>query len=332
MGSPRILAACAAAIFLCAPTLRADHVRTTPAYGAPAAPARELNGRATEWAAGLLQPVQSLLSSNFVAAVDRLDRTFGDDRLIEDAATSRLLLGVGVRTSRSDGGSFEHRTRASVALPRMRHRAVLLWDQLTESEDPADRDRILDAYEDTKPDLELRLHLLEPTTTRLSAGAGVRLGSGAQAYGRLRGSAEYALGRDTGLYVAQTLRHFSEDGTKTTSEARLTWSALRRWVLRAHPRVDWAEEEPGYKPMLTFSALRYVGRVQAVRFDVGGAWPETPHTRESRYHVQCTQRWLLGREWLLGELATGVAFPERESFRADPYVGVMVEIVFGNGR
>jgi hypothetical protein len=134
------------------------------------------------------------------------------------------------------------------------------------------------------------------------------------------------------LYAAQTFKYYSVDHARAKTEARVIWTGPRKWFLHLNPSAEWREREPGCEPALSLSAFRQVGRVQAIRFNAGGTWPEFPHAHDTRYYLECTQRWRLGREWLLGELSTGVGFPERESFRPDPFVGVMLEVILGNGK
>jgi len=290
------------------------------------------NGRrGVDWAfETLFTPTQSMISSNFVAFAERCDRMFGDERLIEEADVSRLIIGVGVRTSRFNGQGFQSRSRASLALPRTRNRVAFFWDHMTEGDDITDRHDISEAYEKSNPDAELRIQLMEAERFWLTAGGGVRLGSGAQPYLRLRGSRNFSLGEESSFYIAQTARYFSLDRAMTTSEMRLTWIVSNDWLMRVRPALDWAEKKPGYEPSLTLSAWRGLGRQRALRFDLGANWPATPHCRESLYYLQATLRRELRHDWLLGELQAGVAFPETESFRPDPYVGIMFELMFGD--
>ncbi len=278
----------------------------------------------------LFTPTQAMISSNFVAFVDGCDRMFGDDRLIEETAVSRLIIGAGVQTSRFEGQRFATRMRASLALPRTRKRVAFYWDQTAEGDDIADRRGVLEAHEKSRPDAELRVQLMDPDRFWLTAGGGVRLGSGSQPYLRLRGSRSFRLGDESSFYIAQTARYFSRDRVKTTSEMRLTWVVANGWLMRIRPAIDWREKKPGFEPSLTLSAWHGLSRQRALRLDVGGNWPATPHCRESRYYVQTTLRRELRHDWLLGELRAGVGFPEKESFRPDPYIGIMFEFMFGN--
>lgn len=281
------------------------------------------------WTVGSVDAAHANLSTNFLASLDRLDRIFGDERLVDDTDASRMVLGVGVQHARFDGTSFRHETRARISLPRMADRLMVAWNQLTEAEDVEDGSQIRSAYEDTTPDLGLRLRLLDPSIARLTTSAGVRLGSSSQAYGRVRASRSFLLDGNTSLYVAQKVQYYTEDRWSETSTVRLSRCLFEAWILELAPSVTWREREPGCEPFLMVSVLRQHKEKRAVRFDLGGEWPETPHTDASRYFVQGTRRWRLGRPWLFGELRVGVAFPETEGFATDPYVRGMVEMVLG---
>ena len=290
--------------------------------------ATKINGVAA-WTVNGLGIAQAGISTNFLAAVARLDRIFGDDRLVEDANTSRVTLGLGVQASRFDGVAFRHETRARLSLPRMQDRLMLELNQLTTADDIETTGEIRSAYEDTRPDLGLRLRLLDPAIAHLTASTGLRLGSSLQMYGRIRASRTFLLAAQTSLYTVQTLQYYTEDRWTETSALRLSHCIFANWVLETAPSLTWREREPGYEPALMVSAMHQHKEKRALRFDVGGEWPETPHTRESRYFVQGTRRWRLGRPWLFGELRLGVAFPEKEGFASDPFVRAMIEMVIG---
>jgi len=270
---------------------------------------------------------QARLSTNFLAAVARMDRIFGDERLFEDANTSTMTLGVGVEVSRFDGLSFKHKTRARISLPRMKDRIMLEFNQETEADDVETRSQIRSAYKDTTPDLGLRLNLLPPETIHLTASAGLRLGSPSQGYGRIRASRLFPLNPLTSIYIAQELKYYSVDRWSEKSTVRLNHCVFDTWVIESLLSLRWQESESGYEPYLMFSFMHEHKEKRAIRFDVGAAWPETPHTRDSRYFLQGTRRRRLGRKWLFGEIRLGVAFPEKENFAADPFVRVMVEMV-----
>lgn len=288
----------------------------------------QVNGIAAQAINGF-DNVQAGLSTNFLAAVDRLDRIFGDERLIDDTDISRMTLGVGVQVSRFDGITFKHKTQARISLPRTRNRIMLEFSQETEAEDIDKTSQIRSAYKDTTPDFGLRLKLFNREITHITASAGLRLDSPLQGYGRLRASRTFLLNPETSFYVAQKLQYYTEDRWSETSSLRLSQCIFDCWVLESLVSLTWREREPGCEPYLMFSFMHEHKEKRAVRFDVGAAWPETPHTRESRYFVQGTRRRQLGRRWLFGEIRLGVAFPEKEDFAPDPFVRMMVEMTFG---
>lgn len=294
-----------------------------------ASPLEDLNGAAVTAMKNLTEG-QARLSTNFLAAVARLDHVFGDERLLEDANTSTMTLGIGVEASRFEGLSLRHKTRARVSLPMTKNRLMLEFNQETEADDIENRAQIRSAYKDTTPDLGLRLNLLKPQTTHLTASAGFRLGSPSQGYGRIRASRTFLIDTETSIYIAQELKYYTVDRWIETSTVRLNRCVFELWVIESLLSLKWREREPGCEPYLMFSLMREHKEKRGIRFDVGASWPETPHTRESRYFLQGTRRRRLGRKWLFGEIRLGVAFPEKEDFAADPFVRVMVEMVLGN--
>lgn len=304
---------------------RADPVSETEINGSLAL---LINGAAVSAVKGL-DNAQAGLSTNFLAAVERLDRIFGDERLIEDTDISRMTIGIGVQVSRFDGIAFKHKTQARISLPRTRNRLMLEFNQETEAEDLDTTSEIRSAYRDTTPDFGLRLKMFNREITHITASTGLRLGSTLQGYGRLRASRMFLLDPETSFYIAQNLQYYTEDRWSETSSLRLSQGIFNNWVLESFLSLTWREREPGSEPYLMFSFMHEHKEKRAVRLDVGAAWPETPHTRESRYFVQGTHRRRIGRRWLFGEIRLGVAFPEKEDFAPDPFVRVMVEMTLG---
>lgn len=285
-----------------------------------------INGNAASFMGNLAEG-QARLSTNFLTAVERLDRVFGDDRLIEDANTSTMTLGVGVEVSRFDGVSFRHKTRARVSLPMTEDRVMLEFNQETEVDDVETSSEIRSAYKDTTPDLGLRLKILEPETVLLTTSAGLRLGSPLQGYGRIRASRMFLIDSWTSLYLAQQLTYYTEDRWSEMSTVRLNRCIFDAWIVEKSLSLKWRERESGCEPHLMFSFMREHKAKRGTRVDIGAAWPETPHTHEAKYFLQGTRRRRLGRKWLFGEIRLGVAFPEKENFKTDPFVRVMVEMV-----
>lgn len=249
--------------------------------------ATKINGAAVTAMENLTEG-QARLSTNFLAAVARLDRIFGDERLLDDAETSTMTLGIGVEVSRFDGLSLKHKTRARISLPLTQNRLMLEFSQETEADDVENRSQIRSAYKDTTPDLGLRLNLLNPERIHLTASAGLRLGSPSQGYGRIRASRMFPLDPLTSIYIAQELKYYTEDRLSETSTVRLNRCVFDIWVIESLLSLRWRESESGCEPYLMFSFMHEHKAKRATRLDVGAAWPRR-HTR-ANHAISCRVR------------------------------------------
>lgn len=273
--------------------------------------------------------LQADISERWFDLVDRIDRLFGDERIEDDVRGSQVRCGVGLRWDRADGWSLQTRVRSRVDLPRTEQRLQLIFDNLTETEDPLQRSPIADTVDTSRPDTGLRFLVRETARVRLSTDLGARLGEHPQAFGRLRMRYVRPLG-SWELRLTETAQWYTSDGFVVSGEMR--WSRLLRdgWIFRSSTRLTWEQERDGVTPSQTIHWLYAPPHARGGhRFTISAEWPETPSGGYSSYGVEYAYRRLLGRPWLAIEFAPGLSCRESRNFEPDPRCTIMVEVIFG---
>jgi len=268
-------------------------------------------------------------SIGIVESVERVDHFFGDERLDDDNRRTRLRLGTGLRWHKQDGASLLTDVKARLALPHLKHRFQLVIDDSFESDDPGKSGTFSEAAKDSEPDTSLRYIIKQDERRRLTSGAGIRLSSPSQLFGRLRGSVfvPYAA---WGMRLTQTVAWFTDDGFIETSEMRWSRPMGNDWFFQTASRLTWEETINGVKPGQSFSLYKELTTRRAYRHSIAGVWPEMPHTHEANYSAEFTYRQLIHSRWLFLEIEPGMEFPQKHGYTATPYINVKFEIVFGD--
>lgn len=269
------------------------------------------------------------VSNGLLDTAEEVDRFFGDERLDEDNRRTRLRVGLGPRWHRRDGASLITDLKLRLVLPRLKDRFQIVVDDAFEAEEAGESRAFADALKDSEPDTALRYIVKQDEKRRLTLDGGCRFSSPAQAFARVRGRiiAPYPVWE---LRLSQTVSFFTDDNFIETSEMRWTRTLAENWLFRAVSRLTFEETESGMKPSQSLALFRGISRRRAYQFTVSGVWPEVPHAHETVYAAEFTYRQLLHQWWLFGEVAPGVEFPQEHGYQATPYIGVKLEVVFGN--
>lgn len=267
-----------------------------------------------------------LYSERLADAIDRLDRFFGDDRVVEDNRRSSLLLGIGLRHDGNKGTSLVSDLRLRMVMPRLKERLQIVLDDGLEVDDPENDQAIINAVRETRPDAALRYIFSEDRKIRLSADLGVRTGSPYQLFGRGRWRLILPFACwETRL--SETVYWLTDDGWRLTTDLSLT-RPLGEWYFRSSSRMTWEEVRNGLTFGQTLALTYEISKRRAYRLYTSATWPETPHTREANYAVGAVYRQRVHRDWLFMELMSAVEFPQADAYEPNPIVGVKMEILF----
>lgn len=268
-------------------------------------------------------------SSNVVDAARYLDRYFADPKLDEESNDSRIKLSLGVKFKEYEDVKLVNRLNLRLQLPGTSRRLKLVFEDLVESDNPGGANDVLNDFNESRPDAALRYNLRAKRRYKVDADVGVRLGSTDQVFTRVRSERRFQITEKTKLRLIESVRWWSVDGwvslTQVEFDHQFTWDLL----FRSKSELEWAEEEPGVKPMQTFSLIHARSRHRAYRLDLGGVWPESPDVTEANYFVNVTSRRRIHSNWLFLELKPGVEF--RQDYDYDPrlYFTVQFDVILG---
>jgi len=260
--------------------------------------------------------------------IERLDRFFGDDRLVEDNCRSSLLLGIGLRYAGDEDLSLVSDIRLRLVMPRLEERLQIVLDDIVEVDDPGNEQSVIDAVQETRPDAALRYIFSEGEKIRLSGDVGIRTGSPYQMFGRGRWRLTLPV-QCWETRLSETVYWLTDDGWRLTTDLRLT-RPVGKWYFRSTSGMTWEELYSGVTLKQTFALAYEISKRRAYRLYTSGNWPETPHTHEAKYTVGAVYRQRVHWDWLFMELMSALEFPQAEDYEPNPIVGVMMEILFSS--
>ncbi len=265
-------------------------------------------------------------SERLAEAIDRLDRFFGDDRVVEDNRQSSLLLGIGLQHDGKKGTSLVSDVRLRMVMPRLKERLQLVLDDGLEVDEPENEQAIIDAVRETRPDAALRYIFSQDRKSRVSADLGIRTGSPYQLFGRGRWRLNLPIGCwETRL--SETVYWLTDDGWRLTTDLSLT-RPVGDWYFRSSSRMRWEEIRNGLTFGQTLTMAYELSKRRAYRLYTSATWPESPHTREANYAVGTVYRQRVHRDWLFMELMSDVEFPQVDAYEPNPIFGIKMEILF----
>lgn len=271
------------------------------------------------------------ISGRIVTTVDRVDRFFADDRVLEDTKETTVRAGIGVEWDEAEGAALKTRFNARLALPRIEQRLQLVADNFTETDEPLKSAQVRNSLRESSPDAGIRYIVKDEGPIRFSGDAGLRLGNHPQVFGKLR--ARLVVPFDPWeMRLTQTAQWYSRDGFGETSEMR--WSRLLRqdWIFRSSSRLSWREDRDGVTPAQSLTWQRAVGNSWGHRISLDAEWPEVPSTTEASYVISYGFRRLMHRDWLFMEVIPGVDFAQTRDYEPNPRLAVIFEILFGGRR
>ena len=264
---------------------------------------------------------------------DRIDDFFGDPRLETEAGKTRYRVRSEWRIEEEGESTIGVKVRGHAVLPRTRQRLGFFLesfrdDVLTDLDDllgdPADDTDSLTAAEDVSG---LRAALFSNTRGRLSLDGGVKLSKSPQARVKLRWQEDHELENLWSLRLIQSLEYRGEEGYGERTQMRFE-RAIEEKLLRFGIEGVWFEEQD-FKALLTTSffvpfdsrsVIRLSGHMTA---DLGDAPARTG------VGVGVGFRRRLYSDWLFGEIAPRVFWPQKSFDGSEVSLMLVTEVIFG---
>jgi hypothetical protein len=269
------------------------------------------------------------------------DGFFGDDRAFNETRTTYGYFNLGVLWTRYEGVTPRGRGRAHVDFPNLERRASAFVGRvdpeayLSDTEEMGEAGRVLRGDDTAEWLLGFGFTPLDRGSKRLTTSVGVRATWPPDPYVRVHYRWYYLFTSEWLFRWRQTVFWEGEEGAGTTVgldlEKRLSTSTL----MRATASHTWSESTLGVAWWNELSLFRQLDErlALAVRLWSNGETDAPVDVRE--YGIRFVFRRRLSREWLFGEVGTGVYWPREfpeERREPSPGLWIAVEMQFGNVR
>lgn len=287
-------------------------------------------GEVMEVQSGPINAWHSRWSSNVISAANYIDTFFADARLDEESNETRIKLSLGVYASEVDDVKVVNKFHLRLHLPGTSKRLQLVFDDLVESDDPNNANDVLTDINDSTPDVALRYNLRKKKNYKLDADLGVRLGGSNPLFVRVRGERRINVTEKTKLRLTQSVRWLSEDGWVSLSQFQVNHQLAWNLLFRSNTELEWPEEQRGVRPAQTFSLFQTLTRRRALRYEIGGNWPESPGPTDTRYFTSISHRRRIHSHWIYLEVKPGVEFLQTEDYDLSLFVTVQFDFIFGD--
>jgi hypothetical protein len=264
---------------------------------------------------------------------DRLDDFFGDPRLESQAGLTRYRVRSELRLEEGGDLNFGVKIRGHAVFPRTRQRLGFFLesvrqDVLTDFDDllgdPAEDTDGLIAAEDVSG---LRAALFSNQRGRLSLDGGLKLSKDPKTRVRLRWQEDHDLENLWSVRIIQSLEHREESGFGERSQLRFE-RAVEDQMIRFGLEGVWFEAQP-FEAILTTSYFVPIDERTVLRIngDLTGILGDEP--ARTGVGVGFGIRRRLYKDWLFGELAPRVFWPDKSLEGSDVTLLLVTEVIFG---
>ncbi len=266
---------------------------------------------------------------------DRIDNFFGDTRLDEEAGKTRYRVRTELRLLEGGESEFRTRIRGHAVLPNTRERLGLFLesfrsDFLTDLGDLLGEPAQEEEQQSLLPEEDvsgLRAALFSSDRGHLSLDGGVKLSSDPQARVRLRWREDHELGDTWSLRFIQSLEYRGEIGYGERTQLRFE-RAFDQRLLRLAIEGVWFERQDLEALLVTSYFLPLDDRtLLRISGDIRGVLGDDP--ARTGVGLGLGLRRLLHEDWLFGEIAPRVFYPEKSIHGSDVSVQLVLEVIFG---
>ena len=267
-------------------------------------------------------------SSNVINTAEYIDNFFADPRLDKESNGSRLKLSLGTEYKDGEGFSFITRANVRLSLPRTSKRLKIFFEDIVESDDPASANQALRDMRDSNPDTGLRYSIRQKRRYSIDLDGGYRTSSD-QFFGRIRGKRDFFATEQLKFRLTQSASYYTEDEWISKTEFDASYQLPHDYLFRSESELECAEDIEGVRPAQMFILFKPLSKHRAVRYEIGGDWPESPGPTETKYFTSFTFRSLIHSDWIYVELEPGVEFAQVNDYEPKGFVMLKFDIVFG---
>lgn len=261
------------------------------------------------------------------------DRFFGDRRMLDEHSSSYLRVAPYVVFS-EDAPRTSARVRARLDLPRLKDRAKIVFDNMTDDRDPLTDVRTFSSRDPAAPaendrSLALRLRVLESARYDMDADGGLRLDPEPIVQLRTRGRMRWYRERST-VTLAETAFWEQDNGFGERTQVGYARPLDENHALRLQHTAVWSEESQGVDLGATVGLATRISEKQTLTLTGGAGWHTHPDALIDEYVVRLTYRKLVYRDWMFFEAEPGLDFKNEEHWETEPLLTLRLEVLFGN--
>jgi len=267
-------------------------------------------------------------SSNVINTAEYIDNFFADPKLDRESNGSRIKISLGMEVKDGEGFSFITRANARLSLPGTSKRLKLIFEDENESEEAGAAATALQSMRETSQDAGVRYKIREKKRYSIDLDGGYRTSSD-QFFGRLRGKRDFLQTGDLKLRLTQSASYYTVDEWISKTEFDLNYQLRNAYLFRSESDLEWAEDIDGVRPSQTFVLFKPLSKRRAIRYEIGGDWPESPGPSETTYFTSFTYRTLIHSDWIYMEIEPGVEFPQIHDYDPKSFLLFKFDFVFG---
>ncbi len=284
----------------------------------------------------LINDTHEVLSNQIQQFADQIDGFFGNERVLEEANRTQLLLGIGGQTDAKGRLSKKPRASLRLHLPRTSHRWRLLIESSRESGEASLADDALpntegsaqDALNPTFFSTAFQYVIKSTNDWHADAKVGVAYRGYVDPFVRARVRRLFPLWVFN-VRVAQTVNYFVVDKLGETSSLDIDRKFMGDYFFRASSVAEWRQKINYFELSQTFSVQHALSKDVAVSHLIGVFAITEPNVHVDRYLAQVRMRWRIYKRWTFFEIRPELTFPAAQRYAMEPTLTAAIEIVFG---
>jgi len=287
----------------------------------------------------LIDKVDKKLYTTVCASARWFDTFFGDARAHDEASTTFGTVSVYLKWTEYEKFEPIFKGRVNIDLPNAERKMKLFVGRLNPEEFLTDTEGTQGAVGPIGEDDEeswmvgLGYTPLNKGAQRINLSVGVRVDWPPDPYTKVQYRWYHQLGENFLFRFRQTGFWYLEDGVGTTTNLDLEHRPRPETLIRTSTSATFGEATEGVKWWASVNAYRQLAQGKAIgaRLWVKGE-TEAP-VDLSEYGVWVFLRRRLHREWLYGDIGTGVSWPREDPFeirKASWGIALGVQIQFGD--
>jgi hypothetical protein len=287
----------------------------------------------------LIDQVDQKLYTTVCASARWFDSFFGDARAHDEASTTYGTVSVYLKWTEHDQFEPIFKGRVNIDLPNAEKKMKLFVGRLSPEEFLTDttgyQGPAQPPNEDDEEDWLVGLGYtpLNSRTQRINLSVGVRVDWPPDPYTKVQYRWYHPLGANLLFRFRQTGFWYLEDGFGTTTNLDFEHRPRPDVLIRTSTSATFSEATEGVKWWLSSTAFRQLSKGRAIggRIWIRGETEAPVEVREYGFWVLFRKR--LHREWLYGDIATGLTWPQDDPFeRRETSWGIAlgIQIQFGD--